>query len=67
MHLENVPQEKSWRGNEIALMCYAGKLTREPGTMIEEDIIAARQDGARDEEILEVNQSVHVSITPTEL
>ena len=43
-------------GKELALMHYACKLTREPGTMIEEDIITAREEGATDEEILEVNQ-----------
>ena len=43
-------------GKELALMRYAGKLTREPGAMIEEDIITAREEGATDEEILEVNQ-----------
>ena len=43
-------------GKELALMRYAGKLTREPGAMIEEDIITAREEGASDEEILEVNQ-----------
>ena len=43
-------------GKELALMRYAGKLTREPWAMIEEDIITAREEGATDEEILEVNQ-----------
>ena len=43
-------------GKKLALMRYAGKLTREPVAVIEEDIITAREEGATDEEILEVNQ-----------
>ena len=52
---ESAP-EKVLNGKELALMRYAGKLTKNPGAMIEEDVLTARREGATDEEILEVNQ-----------
>ena len=54
--LEVGTPEKVLNGKELALMRYAGKLTKNPGTMIEEDVLTVRREGATDEEILEVNQ-----------
>lgn len=52
---ENRP-EKVFRGKELALLRYAGKLTARPQDMAEADILAIRSAGGTDEEILEVNQ-----------
>ena len=43
-------------GKELTLMCYVGKLNKDPGVMIEEDVLAVRCEGASDEELLEVTQ-----------
>ena len=48
--------EDAFDGKELALLRYTRKLTREPGDMVEEDVVAARRAGADDGEILEVNQ-----------
>ncbi|MES0860763.1 peroxidase-related enzyme [Ruegeria sp. SCPT10] len=41
---------------QIAAMHYARKLTEEPGAMVEADVIALRDAGWEDGEILEINQ-----------
>jgi alkylhydroperoxidase family enzyme len=38
------------------MLDYAAKLTREPWTMTEEDVIRLRQAGFSDEAILDINQ-----------
>ena len=48
--------EDAFSGRELALLRYTGKLTRTPGGMTEDDVRACRDAGARDGEILEVNQ-----------
>jgi len=48
--------EREFEGKELALLKYAGKLTATPGNMVESDILDARNEGATDGEILEVNQ-----------
>jgi len=48
--------ERQFEGKELALLRYARKLTASPGDMIEADVIEARNAGANDGEILEVNQ-----------
>jgi uncharacterized peroxidase-related enzyme len=51
------PQEV-FDGAELALMHYAEKLTLRPGEMIEADVIALRDAGLDDGQILEANQIV---------
>ncbi len=48
--------EDVFDGKELALLRYAHKLTVAPGEMVEQDVLDARQAGADDGEILEVNQ-----------
>ncbi len=48
--------EEVFEGKELALLRYAHKLTVAPGEMVEGDVSAAREAGADDGEILEVNQ-----------
>ena len=48
--------EDAFAGKELALLRYAHKLTVNPGEMVEADVATARQEGATDGEILEVNQ-----------
>ncbi len=48
--------ERTFDGNELALLRYAGNLTAEVGAMEQADIEALRAAGADDGEILEVNQ-----------
>lgn len=48
--------ERVFEGKELALLRYARKLTAAPGEMVEQDILDARDAGAEDGEILEVNQ-----------
>lgn len=48
--------EQVFDGAELAMLCYARKLTREPGAMVEDDIAAMRRLGIDDGEILEINQ-----------
>lgn len=45
-------------GAELALMQYTRKLTLTPGAMIEADVIALREAGLDDGEILEANQII---------
>ena len=48
--------ERLFEGRELALLRYARKLTASPGEVDEQDIAEARNAGADDGEILEVNQ-----------
>ena len=48
--------ETAFSGKELALMRYTGKLTSSPGKVEEDDVEAAKAEGATDGEILEVNQ-----------
>jgi|TARA_B100000029_G_scaffold190778_1_gene188644 uncharacterized peroxidase-related enzyme len=48
--------ERQFEGKELALLRYARKLTATPGDMVEADVTEARNAGADDGEILEVNQ-----------
>ena len=54
--LEAGRPEEVFDGKELALLRYAHKLTVAPGKMVEADVAAAREAGADDGEILEVNQ-----------
>jgi uncharacterized peroxidase-related enzyme len=48
--------EMAFTGKELALIRYTGKLTLIPGKICEQDLLDAREAGASDGEILEVNQ-----------
>ena len=48
--------DRAFEGKFLELLRYAGKLTATPGSMTEDDVQAAREQGASDGEILEVNQ-----------
>ncbi len=50
--------EDAFKGKELALLRYAGKLTTDVGAMEKSDIDALRAAGCDDGEILEVNQVV---------
>jgi uncharacterized peroxidase-related enzyme len=50
--------EDALAGRELALMQYAEKLTLAPADMVEADVIALREAGLDDGEILEANQIV---------
>ena len=54
--LEEETPEAVLTGKDLALMRYAGKLTKTPGEMVAEDVLSAKREGASDEEVLEVNQ-----------
>lgn len=54
--LEAGAPEREFAGKELAMLRYAGKLTARPQDMTEADVIAMREAGADDGEILEVNQ-----------
>jgi uncharacterized peroxidase-related enzyme len=54
--LDRRSPEQAFAGKELALLRYAGKLTTDVARMQESDIIGAREAGATDAEILEVNQ-----------
>ena len=56
--LESDQPEREFSGKELAMLCYAGKLTTRVGEMIETDVAALRNAGCEDGEILEVNQVV---------
>lgn len=56
--LKDDAPEQVFDGAELAMLRYARKLTKEPGTMVENDIAAMRRDGIDDGEVLEVNQIV---------
>ncbi len=55
--LEGGRLEDAFAGKELALLAYTRKLTLDPGAMEEADVIACREAGASDGEILEVNQT----------
>ncbi|MEM7403900.1 MAG: peroxidase-related enzyme [Pseudomonadota bacterium] len=48
--------EREFGGKELGLLRYAAKLTTAPGDMAEADLAEAREGGASDADILEVNQ-----------
>lgn len=48
--------ERMFTGRDLALLRYVRKLTLEPQAMVEADVLAARDAGASDGEILEANQ-----------
>ena len=48
--------ERVFEGKELALLRYVRKLTLDPQNMVEADIVALRDAGANDGEILEANQ-----------
>lgn len=48
--------EQVFGGRDLALLRYVRKLTLEPQAMVEADVLAARDAGASDGEILEANQ-----------
>lgn len=50
--------ETVFDGAELALLRYAKKLTRRPGAMVEADVIALREAGLDDGQILEANQII---------
>ena len=50
--------ETVFEGRELAILRYAEKLTLDPGNMVEADVVALRDAGLDDGEILEVNQIV---------
>ena len=50
--------EAVFDGRELALLRYAEKLTLNPGDMVEADVLALREAGIDDGEILEVNQII---------
>ena len=54
--LRDQAPEQAFSGMELALIRYTGKLTLTPGKISEQDILDARNAGASDAEILEVNQ-----------
>ncbi|WP_108485462.1 carboxymuconolactone decarboxylase family protein [Oceaniglobus ichthyenteri] len=50
--------EDAFEGRELALLRYAEKLTLTPGDMVKGDVIALRDAGLDDGQILEVNQII---------
>lgn len=50
--------ENAFDGRELALMRYAEKLTLRPGDTVEADVVALRDEGLDDGEILEANQII---------
>jgi len=50
--------EDALEGRELALMRYAEKLTLSPGAMVEADVVALREAGVDDGQILEANQII---------
>ncbi len=56
--LQTRTPETVFDGAELALLRYAEKLTRRPGAMVEADVIALREAGLDDGQILEANQII---------
>ena len=50
--------ENAFEGEKLAMLKYAGKLTLDPGNMIEKDVEKLRNEGIDDGKILELNQIV---------
>ena len=50
--------ENAFEGEQLAMLKYAGKLTLDPGNMIEKDVEKLRNEGIDDGKILELNQIV---------
>ena len=47
-----------FEGAELEMLRYSQKLTQQPGDMVEEDVVAMRDAGVDDGQILEINQIV---------
>lgn len=56
--LQTRTPETVFDGAELALLRYAEKLTRRPGAMVEADVLALREAGLDDGQILEANQII---------
>lgn len=56
--LQKDKPEAAFRGSELALMQYARKLTLSPSAMQEQDVLALRESGLDDGQILEANQII---------
>lgn len=56
--LESGRPERAFEGRELAAFRYAERLTRDPASLREDDVVALREAGFEDGEILEVNQVV---------
>ncbi len=56
--LKHDAPERAFDGAELAMLRYAKKLTCSPGEMVEADILAMRDHGVDDGQILEINQIV---------
>ena len=50
--------ETAFAGAELAMLRYAEKLTKNPGSMVQADVVAMRDQGVDDGQILEVNQII---------
>ena len=56
--LQDHRPETAFSGGELAMLRYAEKLTKSPGSMAQDDVIAMRDHGVDDGQILEVNQII---------
>lgn len=56
--LDKSAPEQAFEGRELALLRYAEKLTLQPGSIEEADVIDLRNQGLDDGEILEANQII---------
>jgi uncharacterized peroxidase-related enzyme len=50
--------QASVTARQRAILTYADKLTRAPGSMVEADLDAMRAEGMSDRDVLDVNQTV---------
>lgn len=56
--LRSFEPKKAFGGSELAMLNYAEKLTKYPGSMVEEDVNKLKVQGIDDGQILELNQIV---------
>jgi len=56
--LRSFEPKKAFDGSELAMLNYAEKLTKYPGSMVEEDVNELKAQGIDDGQILELNQIV---------
>jgi len=56
--LTSFEPKKAFDGSELAMLNYAEKLTKYPGSMVEEDVNELKAQGIDDGQILELNQIV---------